>query len=255
MSITAALILSSSVLFATTETTKAKGEKPKYTREQIVAMHAARLAADGGLVERPVKGKVVRIKVETSRITPAEIEQEAVTIRRRLSASVEVGAKGTESKHEVGAYVVLADQGEKVPTLLCAPEENWATVNVTRLLAGDPDAATLKSRIIKELWRALGYALGAANSQQQPCVMRPIRKASDLDTYPVAMVTPMPLMAMRNTMASIGFAAGGMTSYRKACEEGWAPAPTNDVQKAVWDKVHEVPKKPIKIEFDPKKGE
>ena len=44
------------------------------------------------------------------------------------------------------------------------------------------------------------------------------------------------------------------TSYQKACEEGWAPLPTNDVQKAIWDKVHAVPKNPMKIEFDPKQG-
>ena len=27
-------------------------------------------------------------------------------------------------------------------------------------------------------------------------------------------------------------------TYRQACIEGWAPAPTNDVQKAIWEKVH-----------------
>ena len=25
------------------------------------------------------------------------------------------------------------------------------------------------------------------------------------------------------------------TTYRKAAEEGWAPPPTNDVQKAIWN--------------------
>ena len=33
-----------------------------------------------------------------------------------------------------------------------------------------------------------------------------------------------------------------------------APAPTNEFQKAVWDKVHAIPQNPMKIEFDPKKG-
>jgi hypothetical protein len=27
------------------------------------------------------------------------------------------------------------------------------------------------------------------------------------------------------------------TTYRLAVKEGWAPAPTNDIQRAVWDKV------------------
>ena len=44
------------------------------------------------------------------------------------------------------------------------------------------------------------------------------------------------------------------TTYLRACKEGWAPAPTNEVQKRVWDKVHAAPRMPMKIEFDPKKG-
>ena len=42
-------------------------------------------------------------------------------------------------------------------------------------------------------------------------------------------------------------------THKKACQEGWAPAPTNDVQKAIWEKVHAIPDKPMTIEFDPKK--
>ena len=41
--------------------------------------------------------------------------------------------------------------------------------------------------------------------------------------------------------------------YSRACREGWAPPPTNDVQRTIWKQVHAVPDKPIKIEFDPKK--
>ena len=28
------------------------------------------------------------------------------------------------------------------------------------------------------------------------------------------------------------------STYRKACREGWAPAPTNDVQKAIWEDIN-----------------
>jgi hypothetical protein len=41
--------------------------------------------------------------------------------------------------------------------------------------------------------------------------------------------------------------------YRQACKQGWAPAPTNDVQRAIWNKVHELPSDPIKIKYDPKR--
>lgn len=247
----ASITLAATVLCAAAET---KPEKKRLTPEERRAIHEARIAEQGGFVQRPIKGPVVQIRLETSRISPKDLEEASVMMRRRLSVAIEISAKGEPSKHEVGAYVLLADQGEKVPMMLCAPEENWATVNVTRLLAGDPDAETLKARIIKETWRALAYALGACNSQMQPCVLRPIRKAADLDREKVMMVTPGPVMSMRSTIHEMGFSPGGYVTYKKACEEGWAPAPTNDVQKAVWDKVHAVPSDPMKIEFDPKKG-
>lgn len=245
------VFLSSAILLAADAVTPVK---PKLTPAERKARREARIAADGGLVDRPIMGRVVRIKVETDKISVEDVRAEAERFMQLFRVAVEVVGKGQDPATKVGAYVSLVEQGEKVPTLLCAPEDYWTTVNVTRLLAGKPDAETLKSRIVKELWRGLGYALGAANSQQQPCVMRPIRYVGDLDVYKVAIVSPQPMMAMRSTMSQLGLAQGGKTTYRTACQEGWAAQPTNDVQKKVWEQVHTAPKEPMKIEFDPKKG-
>jgi len=43
-------------------------------------------------------------------------------------------------------------------------------------------------------------------------------------------------------------------SYAAACQEGWAPPPTNEYQRAIWNDVHKIPEKPMKIDFDPAKG-
>jgi hypothetical protein len=55
-------------------------------------------------------------------------------------------------------------------------------------------------------------------------------------------------------LIKVGVTPIRLVTYAKACKEGWAPQPTNDVQKAIWDKVHAMPATPMKIEFDPKKG-
>jgi hypothetical protein len=55
-------------------------------------------------------------------------------------------------------------------------------------------------------------------------------------------------------LANLGVKPAHIRTYKQACKEGWAPAPTNEYQKAIWDKVHEPPATPMKIEFDPKKG-
>ena len=51
-----------------------------------------------------------------------------------------------------------------------------------------------------------------------------------------------------------GVTKSKMTTYLKACQEGWAPAPTNDYQKAIWEETRKLPEKPLQIKFDPKKG-
>ena len=61
-------------------------------------------------------------------------------------------------------------------------------------------------------------------------------------------------MTLERLLPTYGLMPWKQTTYKKACQEGWAPAPTNEYQKAIWDKIHSVPANPMKIEFDPKKG-
>ena len=56
-------------------------------------------------------------------------------------------------------------------------------------------------------------------------------------------------------MKPLGVLPAQRATYLKACEEGWAPAPTNDVQKAIWEKVHAMPTEPLKIKPETKKQE
>ena len=69
----------------------------------------------------------------------------------------------------------------------------------------------------------------------------------------MAGVPPDVFPRMLHYIGALGIRPVVQATYKKACQEGWAPAPTNDVQKAIWEKVHAIPDKPITIEFDPKK--
>ena len=220
--------------------------KVKLTPEQRRARREARIAADGGMLARPAKGKVVRVLLRTKHFSMADAIAEAANMTRIMHVFVEVVESEEQSKNKTGCLITLADM-DKAPTLLVAPEDYWATVNVSNLAADKPAPDVLKSRVVKEMWRAIGYALGAANSSQYTCVMRPISCPADLDREKVAVLTPQPMMAVANTANKLGFAKGGQTTYRKACQEGWAPQPTNDVQKAIWEEVHAIPDKPLQI--------
>lgn len=228
--------------------TSAKSEDARAERE---AHRQARIAAEGGSVKRPLKGRVVRFMVKTDKISIADVEEQAAQLRKLLRIEVQVINSESATKNATGALVILAEQ-EKAPTLLVAPEDLWATVNVSNLAADKPSAEVLRSRIIKELWRALAYALGGGNSPQPPCVMRPICKPSDLDREKCQTLSPGPLMAISKTAKELGFARGGYVTYKTAVVEGWAAQPTNAVQKAIWDEIHSVPTKPITIEPEKK---
>ena len=43
--------------------------------------------------------------------------------------------------------------------------------------------------------------------------------------------------AMARNLNALGFKPRRRLTYRRACQEGWAPAPTNEFQKAVWEQV------------------
>jgi len=245
------------VLAQVAPSSPASGKKPRLSLEERKARRDARIAAEGGLLQRPIVGKVIRVMTKTNKISVAELEEITKEITHLLGYAVECVDGDALTNKRTGCLIVVNEQ-EKGPTLLVAPEEPWASVNVKNLMADNPSPELLKTRIKKEIWRAFGYAMGAANSNMQPCLMRPIYGLKDLDAEKVAILCPEPLSGITMSANRLDIAQSRMCTYKHACEEGWAPAPTNEVQKAVAAAVKaeaiKNPTKPIKIQFDPKAG-
>ena len=59
----------------------------------------------------------------------------------------------------------------------------------------------------------------------------------DLDAIPLLQPGPEPNNKMIDEAHRRGVQSARFTTYRQACREGWAPAPTNDLQKAIWEEV------------------
>ena len=232
------------------QTPAEKGKKRRATAEEIKARRAARIEAEGGLVSAPVQGRVVRILNKTDKVTIPELEEMTAEITQLLGFVVEVVDSDKATNQRTGCLITLAEQNG-APTILVAPEEPWAAVNVKNLMKDNPAPEVLKTRIRKELWRAFAFAMGAANSQMQPCLMRPIFSLKDLDAEKVAILSPSPLMGISQTAERLNFATSRRVTYKTAVAEGWAPAPTNDIQRAICEKVKaeqsEKPSNPLKI--------
>lgn len=211
----------------------------------------------GGILNAPIKGKVVRI-VNAASVKESTFDYLKRSIANGLMFPLEISA-GTGRSMEppegnAGIVVKLVDDGELPMTILTAPENASALVNVAALKKDNPTDEVLEARIHKEVWRALVYTLGGGNTDNPQCPMKSILNLKDLDSLVTRCPSPDVFNRVMRTASRLGIGTARRVSYMRACQEGWAPAPTNKFQQAIWDKAHEIPKSPMKIEFDPKKG-
>lgn len=216
-----------------------------------------RIAQSGGWLEKKAEGKVVRLVDAQTTAGRAAIDAAAASIKQVLQFSTEVVAgeagKAYRPDAEAGVVVSLVDTDDGT-TLLVAPEQAWVVINTKALAKDGPAPEVLAERVQKEVWRGLAIAMGASNSMMQPCVMRQINTLGDLDGVKTLVPCPEPFNAMISASTKLGVGRTYRTTYRKACKEGWAPQPTNDAQRVIWEEYHAAPTEPIKIKFDPAKG-
>lgn len=208
--------------------------KPNSQRGCVVVFNAQKT------VTSPELSGVIK-KIETKLGYKAEIREiEAVTIQD--ASKVKKDAKAT-----VAVFVV---EDATLPISLVSYEEHWGFVNIAKLADG-ADKVRLFGRANAETMRVLALASGAANSQFPMSLMKNLSTARALDGLDSEL--PYDVMnRMADTYNALGMTHEHKTTYRNACKEGWAPAPTNDVQQAIWDDVHASPTDPIKIKFEKK---
>ena len=196
----------------------------------------------GGFVEPAYSGKFLYFVDSQGRIPASAIEWVTGQVRIALSLPTRIERKATGTQipttlpPDAGGMISVVDiDGE--PSLLVAPDNGWARVNVAALAADGASAEVLEARVKKELWRAFVILFGGGNSLNDFDVMRPIRAPKDLDACKTFVSSPEPFNAMLNGAKAAGITPVRRTSYLNAVRLGWAPAPTNDFQKAIWERV------------------
>lgn len=236
------------------------------TPEQIArikAKRAAALAAKGGLVTKPISGNVVRIVSAQKTVDAGVIKQIAKDLNRGMNIGVEVSEmeaagcafetveKALQIPKTAGVVLVVDDA--KLPVLLSAPENAWSILNLKKLGEDFPPRDVYDVRVRKEVGRALAQAFGIGQSMNKPCLMDPVFSVSDLDKIKMPVLSPEAMSKVIDTAKLRGVSFIKTATYQQAVLEGWAPAPTNDVQKAIWDKAHQLPTAPIKIKPESQK--
>lgn len=162
------------------------------------------------------------------------------------NAKVEVNATGANA-------TVFIIEDDNLPISLVAPESGWAMVNVKPLARNIPSRIA-EERVKKAVLRTFCILCGAYDSGTVGSILWPATLPEDFDALQNPNVIPPTLIApVGRHMVRAGMRPIVFSSYRKACEAGWAPAPTNEVQKTIWNEIHQTPDKPITIKYDPKR--
>lgn len=151
-----------------------------------------------------------------------------------------------------GSVVFIVDDPE-LPMSLVSIETRAGLVNVSALATDNPEPALLTRRTCKMIGRVAMLASGGAESRNPTSDLQPVTNLKELDMNEGQGDEVYVMMGVISGMAKAGVTAERRMTYLQACKAGLAPTPTNDVQRAVWNKVHQIPDKPITIEFDPKK--
>ena len=199
------------------------------------------IAALGGYVTQVNTGKVIRV-INAQNAVPKEV-LESVVKDIRIGISLPVNLESGDSADvkswfkEDTAAVVFVESSPGKPRILVAPEDAWGVLNTYPLTEDNPSPEVLALRARKELWRAAAMTLGASDSMYQPCLMQPVHSLKDIDGLIMESPSPEALNKMIANARKLGVMRRYTTTYRKACREGWAPPPTNDVQKAIWEQV------------------
>ena len=225
------------------------------------------MSPSGGIVEKGYAGNVIRVFNAQTAIAADKVVDRTPQMRYETILPLDVitqspidftqaatAAAGFVGKDKVGVAVVIVRDPSKGDFYHANPEGRWAVLNIAPLMTDNPSAEKLEERFAKVYWHATVRALGGGYAAVKPSVMTPFNDLKSLDAISTTKLSPDVVNMLINTGALYGITTITIASYRTACRNGWAPAPTNDVQKAIWDEVHAIPAQPMKIEFDPKKG-
>lgn len=217
----------------------------------------AAIARAGGLCAQPGSQKgCVRIVNAQSVLPLQEIEKVCGVIAKQDEYKVEVRTEDLKkcpveyAKVKSGAGVVIVVvNDEKSSSLMVSPDEHWAVVNIKSLDEGLKTAEArdkfYASRVRKQIIRAFVLATTGNGSQYTKNFFY-AKKISDFDLYN-EFVPADSAGHCKVALAEMGVTPVRYANYRAACREGWAAAPTNDVQKAIWNELHEIPTEPMVI--------
>lgn len=212
--------------------------------EQRAARHEHMMRVTGGLLTIPGKGKITICDAQ-KRIPQTSIQHYANAVAKQLQMTIEVvdlphfklADAGSEKTKTQANAVMFAVDDPTLPMSIITSEGPWGIVNLAALVADKPTDELLETRYKKMFVRTIYSLLGAGYSSMKGSIMQNVSNLDDLDAIKKINLDPQSMMSIMQRLPRLGITPPKKVPYIKACKEGWAPAPTNDLQKAVWTRV------------------
>ena len=201
-----------------------------------------------------LRGHIAIVNRQT--MIPESLFVEATeVVRERRRYDLKLGMDESVFK-DAAIQLEIVDNTSNPAPMTVSPEIGRGMLNVAALTNDLGSAAAVRKFLPKRaklgFLRLMCYALSVGGSQFSGNLLS-ATSVRDLDSMDIFLPVDV-FDKIDASAAKRGLKPEIVAEYYEACEQGWAPAPTNDFQKAIWDKVHAIPKNPMKIEFDPKKG-
>ena len=198
----------------------------------------------GGLIRRPNtgSGKVVFINAQ-GRFKESDLQSLASRLSDSMKIDIEVvpvkdvnfaNAADTIKAAKAPSGVIAAELDPSMPELIVVPDKGYSIVNI----AAFPKDASVKY-FQKQLARGFAASSGAMASQYPLTLMSAFENSKKLEAFPTDELPVDVVIRVKNTLKQNGVAPYSVTTYKHACREGWAPQPTNDVEKAIWKDMHD----------------
>ncbi len=201
----------------------------------------------GGVLERKaaIPTKPIAVINAQKIVDGAVVDDIVMRSRRSTRLPLQVGAD------KAPAVVELVELDGMPGLMAVYPEAFKAVVNVKALAADGASKEVVTERLRKQIIRAALFVLGSGYSPSL-CFAHAVANLQELDNLNPRVLS-METMNHLKAMPKLGIHEVYFYTYRQACREGWAPGPTNDVQKAIWNEYHTLPSEPIKIKPEAKK--
>ena len=199
----------------------------------------------GGLVRIKGKGNLTVIdcrpsdaKAELKDAIEALQSEVYIDVAQTREAAFSLSSASQAVKASGASVAVFIVDDASLPMTLTASEEKWSLVNVAKIRSDSPSSEKFKKRLSTLFMRQCARVLGSDVINTPECCTYQVFDLKDLDTINTFALPWGASISLKMSVTRLGIEPVEEATYEDACEMGVAAQPTNEIQRAIWQKIN-----------------